>query len=86
MRKLITVTRDHIRKGVVNDEECCPIALALQEAGSGGVKVKRHNILFYGEPIPLVTWLPQSAMRFIKRFDDGEHVEPFKFYVPYWGV
>ena len=86
MRKLISVTQTHIDEGTPDNELCCPIALALMEAGASKVKVMKWSILFFMEPIPFTTWLPESAKRFIRRFDEGgpDNVKPFRFYVTDW--
>ena len=86
MRKLISVTQTHIDEGKPDNELCCPIALALIEAGADKVMVKKHHVLFRHEPMPFTTWLPESARRFIRMFDGGgpDNVKPFRFYVTDW--
>ena len=88
-KRLINVTRDFIRIGNPEEPCECPVYYALKSAlnnasqgvsgvyrGSkvtlardeGGRECKRYNIK-----------LPCEARSFIKRFDEGKSVKPFRF-------
>ena len=75
MSRTFQVTGKHIREGKPNILYACPIALSLNEATgcatSVGVEVVRIGGDFYD--------LPRSVQRFIKRFDAGKPVKPFRF-------
>jgi len=77
MSRTFQVTRKHIREGKPNMLKACPIALSLKEAIGcetpviAGAEVVRIGGDFYD--------LPRSVQRFIKRFDAGKPVKPFRF-------
>ena len=73
---LIKVRLEHIERGTDSPFECA-VALALREAlGDGDVVVFEHVIqIGSGER----RRPPVRAVRFIRRFDDGKPVKPFRF-------
>ena len=82
MRRLIKVTKKHIKNGIPCVDDACPVALAIMEAD------KALAI----EPLvgPEIIWIcrksvmtPQSVYRFVTRFDNGKKVQPFNFYLDY---
>ena len=64
----ISVTQDDIRAGKRHNERECPIAHAWNRATDGGL------MMFL--PIESLPWVAQD---FLRRYDRGEHVEPFQF-------
>lgn len=76
--QLIEVTQKHIDEGLVGDCMLCPVALALTQAlgkpcwaGERWVGLTRSEARF----------TPVRVKQFVRRFDDGESVTPFKFYL-----
>ncbi len=84
----ITVSQDHINRGVRQDTCACPIALAVSEAlpkdNRDTVTVRNSSNLYIGED-----WVPIDDDRvkdFIIRFDanvDPKWLEPFDFELDY---
>lgn len=76
----IHVTQDHINNGRPYCHTC-PIALALNERvpipGEWFVTSSFAQSGLHSAPHSL----PRSAQRFIRRFDNGKHVEPFNFII-----
>jgi hypothetical protein len=74
----ITVTQEHIDKGLQKLLDACPIALALRDATGHVYCVDGEGIYQWGE---LGILLPPKAKRFIKAFDnDGPAaIKPFEF-------
>ena len=84
--KKISVTKEHIAKATdlcnsnsVYVPECCPVALACQDAGLSGARVGITVIRFDGGS----AILPMKARHFISAFDsigaDSYLVEPVEF-------
>lgn len=65
----ITVTAEHIKRGVKDDSFLCPIALAMIEV----IGAEEHERVNNG------ACLPASVLKFVKRFDSGKPVKPFSF-------
>lgn len=81
-RTTITVTEDHIRRGLRQSNQYCPIALAAKDAGVEYVSVFPRGFTCWsirtqweGQPIPL----PPVAAQFAERFDKELPVAPFSF-------
>ncbi len=72
---LIQVTTDHIDKGRRFRPECCPIALAIIDAGFEDVRACSGYTLI-GESRIL---LPEEANTFMLHFDCNIPIEPFEF-------
>jgi hypothetical protein len=72
---IINVLQKDIKNGVANTCDKCPVALAVRRATHKRVKV---GYVFVGVNR---TWygLPKEATTFIKRFDMGKSVKPFRF-------
>jgi len=72
----VSVTADHIDKGIPHCGDRCPVALALNDAGLAEVFVGLYEICYTeGE---LAT--PVVVQHFIKAFDeDDKAVKPFSF-------
>ena len=73
----IQITQNHIKRGKKGRVTLCPIALALKERGFEKVRVRAEAVEIDGAKFSL----SPNEMRFIKRFDNGEPVEPFVFRV-----
>lgn len=75
----IKVKRKHIRRGVRNSDECCPVALAIYQAtGIADVSVIEDQAWIED----YVVKLPKKVNRFIDRFDGGKSrrkMKPFSF-------
>jgi hypothetical protein len=79
----VSVTAEHIAGGEPDSCWGCPIALAAMDAiPNFDVTVNRFQIgidEIDGKIAPTWVDLPDEAVTFIDRFDDGEPVEPFTF-------
>jgi hypothetical protein len=81
----ITVTQDHINKGVKQDCWSCPIALAIQDAMPGVICAEVLNpdlgfaTIFGDDGDCGEALLPDPARHFIAEFDNGQTVHPFAF-------
>lgn len=82
MKIRVTVTKCDIEKGFKGSAFSCPIALALDRktihtphVGFGSVEMRG---LYGGEFFDYVP-LPQKAKDFVKNFDSGKQVKPFRF-------
>jgi hypothetical protein len=75
----IDVTSDDIAKGEREQPCRCPIALALTRAHPGQWVLGEHTADFYFDDADGTISLPNEARDFIKRFDNGDPVEPFSF-------
>ena len=72
----IVVKQEHIKSGIHKSPISCPIARAVREAfGVDDVGATHYSIYVAGKRYEV----PDSVQSFIKRFDDGEVVEPFEF-------
>lgn len=78
----VSVTQDHIDRGLRHSAGFCPIALAMNEQHGPGHLVATCESLFTNED-GVVAWLkmPSEADDFIGKFDTGEPVQPFEFEV-----
>lgn len=86
MRKLIKVTESHIATGLRGRCMDCPIANAINDTGRayGSTKVRSTHVDLIHAEGPSGSRhvkLPRSARRFIARFDNGEPVKPFNFFL-----
>jgi hypothetical protein len=77
----ISVTAKDIAAGARNDCTACPIALAMRRAGLSEPWARPGN-LFWERDRSAET--PDVAADFMKRFDDGEPVKPFRFTITAW--
>lgn len=75
----IKVTQDHIDNGKALQPDCCPIALALIDAGCGNVHVHVGRVQLGDVEIPLTN----KARTFMMRFDGGFESQPFEFEFDY---
>ena len=75
MRITVEVTQDHIGRGEVGLMRC-PIALALRE-DHGWRNPRVHHGKASGPY--WICKLPWRARRFVRKFDAGQPVEPFRF-------
>lgn len=68
---IIKITNKHIKAGVKNDNNSCPIALAIKEHGFSGKN-----------PCCTITNADESkCIDFMRDFDSGKPVQPFSFKV-----
>jgi hypothetical protein len=80
---IIKVTQKHIDEGKPSSCGSCPIALAVLESDNRIMNVQAMlsviRIDFDGStPIRVIT-TPYEAVRFMRKFDWGQEVEPFEF-------
>ncbi len=79
----VRVTWKHIAVGIPGELNDDPIFYALQDAGIPVCEVYgqyvRTEDFTWPEVIVSYFQLPESAQDFIRRFDEGEPVEPFSF-------
>ncbi len=73
---IVSVTKDHIKRGKRLDCQECPIALALLDAtGENFVAVgTRISVGYFNRYVAT-----RSCLRFIRKFDNGDKVKPFNF-------
>lgn len=72
----ITITKEHINNGKIRSPWACPIALAAKDAlDMESVSVGNITI----NSIDKTYYMPEEAVRFIRRFDVSLPVEPFAF-------
>lgn len=78
MKKLIyvEVTDDDIKAGQPYVPSLCPVARAVSRSLHASIMVGTHSI---HDGRRTVGWLPGVAEDFIRRFDNGDRVEPFEF-------
>lgn len=75
----IKVTQKDIDRGVKNDCDSCPIALAMSKAFGHMISVNDHE---YRSRISFTYYpLPVDVQNFIGHFDCEDQVEPFEFEV-----
>jgi len=79
---IISVTEEHIKKGVKASYRTCPIALALEDAGFDSPKV---SVASYWYQDAKRLNLPLKVQKFIKDFDNGKKVRPFSFRTKKYG-
>lgn len=80
---MISVTAEHITKGVAHKCEFCPVALALKDATGIEWTVGLIGALSVnGGKCYEIELLPLKVRIFILDFDKGEHVDPFEFDLP----
>lgn len=87
MRRLVRVTKEHIKLGKKHSCSKCPVALALDLhedsraiQGTSYYEVNSNNILLKAFNQELCFKPPNSVIEFIKKFDSGKPVKPFNFY------
>jgi hypothetical protein len=80
----VRVTQDHIGRGSRATNNCCPIALALKDAGIAWVRVGSNTIRLLLRDMTFLVNLPATAKQFVWAFDRGEPVRPtyFELYLP----
>lgn len=76
---LINVTSEDIRKGLRGNGSYCPIARAIRRQTKRRVNVAGYSYCLVDRK---KYWLPDDAERFVRAFDDFQHVEPFNFHLP----
>ena len=80
----VKVTKEHIAKGTPRNVDCCPISMAMDEAGytceTHGRDIRCimdiENLHSY-YPVAL----PDEAIDFVSDYDRNRDVKPFKFKV-----
>lgn len=82
---LITVTQEHIDKGLPGESTHCPVTLAAEAAGLHNPRTSRCAMYFsrstYSER--LCQALPKKVTQFIDKFDTSPtQVKPFSFEMP----
>lgn len=83
MRVEFKLTQEHIDKGCRNESDNCPLSLCFVETlWIKRARVDPHSTTFY--TYNREYYLKQNSdimMDFITRFDKGEEVKPFTFYL-----
>ena len=81
----VTLRKKHINKGLCQEPEFCPIALALKEKTHKPVEVNSSNDITIGNTMYIVsnTKLAARVDHFICKFDNGLKgwLKPFTFEV-----
>lgn len=83
----IKVKAKHIRQGTRRHGKSCPIAQAIHGALRKRLKFGHQQVYvssFDASINHVLYCLPVEAQLFIRRFDDGLAVEPFKFNLREW--
>jgi hypothetical protein len=78
VKRTITVLQDDIDKGVKNDPYSCAIALAVKRDLNRDLVTVGYHLDIGGLKFAN---LPPEARNFVRDFDNGEAVKPFKFEV-----
>lgn len=75
----ISVTQEHINRGVTNDCGKCPVALALSDAFPSQTITVEYLKIHIG-----AMWIetPDPVREFLPNFDWGDKVVPFSFDLP----
>jgi hypothetical protein len=87
---IVEVKKKHIKNGKPEDCHLCPVALAIKDKLKikqvENVEVAGHEIIYIYKDEQEDTWqddyeykCPRSVRRFVKKFDEGKDVKPFKF-------
>ena len=80
MKRLLTVSEEHIANGKSNNQLYCAVALALTDAGISFHGVQRHGIAF--DAYPGGTQRHSRAMQaFLDRVDSNQPVKPHTFLI-----
>jgi hypothetical protein len=86
----VSVTAEHIARGVPRSAFSCPVAYALEEAFPGtDCYAGRDNLTVYdsdsggGLRMRVRVPHPDSVLKFIRAFDSDQPVEPFTFELDY---
>lgn len=74
----IRVTQRHIRQGRQGSSFWCPIAIALREAGYTCASVNDREWLYWDGRRFIVQPTPYFWAIFIRAYDDGKPVRPFR--------
>src|SRR6185436_6632606 len=81
-RMKITVTKNDIRRGIMNSSTSCPVALAVKRATKDSTATVgwafihiRHGITFDWE-------LRGEVLKLVREFDKGYRVRPLSFTLP----
>jgi hypothetical protein len=75
----VRVTEEHIGRGARGQNNCCPIALAVKDAGVPWARVGSLSIRLLLRDMTFLVRLPEAAMRFVAAFDNGHPVRPIYF-------
>lgn len=68
----IRVEKRHIEKGVPAEPDCCPIALALEDAGCAGPAVGLASVEWSQGGRRWTGRMDAASQDFVRSFDDGE--------------
>lgn len=79
MIKTINVTQKHIDKGLRNNCQACPVALALREQTPYVNCMLDSSSIFWGDKDATYSKVPYNVKTFIHNFDGIFGVEPFSF-------
>ena len=78
---VVSLTEEHIAKGVPGEGCLCPVALAIEDCSHyRGVHVYSEVVCYeLGGNRVFEVDLPDEAREFIRSFDDGDPVNPITF-------
>jgi hypothetical protein len=78
---IINVTQDHINQGSRKMAKACPVALALCQAGLENPVVGTTGATYEhpDDGSRVISDLPAWVGYRVRRFDEGEGMEPFSF-------
>jgi len=79
-RKLIRVTEQCIRDGMIGSSDSCPISLAFLDAGCPNTHVFYGKYNLVGDSQYTRRKIADTAHQFVKDFDSERPVEPFNFF------
>jgi hypothetical protein len=78
---IINVTQDHINQGSRKTAKVCPVALAFSDVGLKNPVVGTTGVTYEhpDDDSRVLSDLPAWVGYRIRRFDEGEGMEPFSF-------
>ncbi len=79
----LEVTQEHIDSGRVHNPQMCPVALAFGSHSSSAWVTSCSASIYIGGTC-YSAWLPDELCTFIRKFDNGETVEPMTTVVDMW--
>jgi hypothetical protein len=80
---IITITEEHIKRGIRGSVKCCPVALAIaKKIPQGLVGIGNIAVHLSIEGTPRHVSLPLTTINAINQFDVGLGMVPFSFELP----
>lgn len=82
----VTVTADHIERGMPFLCTACPVAMAIEDALGDrcnySPSVYPHTLILWADGGRTVIPTPDPVRAFVESYDDGRSVQPFTFTLP----